>query len=47
MNWGESISRVIEYIENNLSNDITIEDIANYLNYYHFILKFKYETAWH
>jgi len=31
MNWSESISRAIEYIENNLTNDITIEDIANYL----------------
>ncbi|MBP3708140.1 MAG: AraC family transcriptional regulator [Clostridia bacterium] len=31
MNWSESISRAIEYIENNLTNDITIEDIANHL----------------
>lgn len=31
MNWSEVISRAIEYIENNLTNDITIEDIANYL----------------
>lgn len=30
MNWCESISRSIEYIENNLTNDITIEDISNY-----------------
>lgn len=30
MNWNESISRAIEYIENNLTNDITIEDIASY-----------------
>lgn len=30
MNWSESISRAIEYIENNLTNDITIEDISNY-----------------
>jgi AraC family transcriptional regulator len=30
MNWCESISRAIEYIENNLTNDITIEDISNY-----------------
>ena len=31
MNWCESISRAIEYIENNLTNDITVEDIANHL----------------
>lgn len=31
MNWSESISRAIEYIENNLTNDISMEDIANYL----------------
>lgn len=31
MNWSESVSKAIEYIENNLTNDITIEDIANYL----------------
>lgn len=31
MNWSESISRAIEYIENNLTNDITIENIANHL----------------
>lgn len=30
MNWSESISRAIEYIENNLTNDITIVDIAEY-----------------
>ena len=30
MNWCESISTAIEYIENNLTNDITIEDISNY-----------------
>lgn len=30
MNWSEAISRAIEYIENNLTNDITIEDISNY-----------------
>ena len=30
MNWSESISRAIEYIENNLTNDITTQDIANY-----------------
>lgn len=29
VNWSESISRAIEYIENNLTNDITIEDISN------------------
>ncbi len=31
MNWSQSISRAIEYIENNLTNDISIEDIANYV----------------
>ena len=31
MNWSVSISKAIEYIENNLTNDINIEDIANYL----------------
>lgn len=31
MNWSESISRAIEYIENNLTNDISVEDIANHL----------------
>lgn len=30
MNWSESISRAIEYIENNLTNGITMEDISNY-----------------
>lgn len=30
MNWNESISRAIEYIENNLTNDITIDDVANH-----------------
>lgn len=30
MNWNESISRAIEYIESNLTNDITIQDIADY-----------------
>lgn len=30
MNWSESISRAIEYIESNLTNDITIQDIADY-----------------
>lgn len=30
MNWSEAISKAIEYIENNLTNDITIEDISNY-----------------
>lgn len=30
MNWSESISRSIEYIENNLTNNITLEDISNY-----------------
>lgn len=32
MNWSESISSAIEYIENNLTNDISIEGIANYLH---------------
>lgn len=31
MNWSEAISRSIEYIEDNLTNDITIEEIANHL----------------
>lgn len=31
MNWSESISRAIEYIENNLTNDIRMEDIASQL----------------
>ena len=31
MNWSESIVKAIEYIENNLTNDITVEDIANHL----------------
>jgi len=31
MNWNESISRAIEYIENNLTNGISIENIANCL----------------
>ena len=39
MNWSESISRAIEYIENNLTNDITIEDIANHSYIHHFIFK--------
>lgn len=30
MNWSEAISRAIEYIENNLTNDITIQDISKY-----------------
>lgn len=30
MNWIESISRAIEYIEKNLTNDLKIEDIASY-----------------
>lgn len=32
MNWSESISRAVEYIENNLTNDISMEDIANHLH---------------
>lgn len=31
MNWSESISEAVEYIENNLTNDISIKDIADYL----------------
>lgn len=31
MNWSESISRAVEYIESNLTNDISMEDIANCL----------------
>lgn len=31
MNWNESISRTIEYIESNLTNDITIEDISKHV----------------
>lgn len=31
MNWSEAISRSIEYIEDNLTNDITMEEIANHL----------------
>ena len=27
MNWCESISKAIEYIENNLTNDLSIETI--------------------
>ena len=30
MNWSESISRAIEYIEKNLTSDLTIEEISNY-----------------
>ena len=30
MNWIESISRALEYIENNLTNDLKIENIAIY-----------------
>ncbi len=29
MNWNESISKALDYIENNLTNDITIDDIAS------------------
>lgn len=31
MNWSESISKAVEYIEQNLTNDISIEEIANHL----------------
>ena len=30
MNWSESIKAAIDYIEDNLTNDITINDISNY-----------------
>ncbi len=38
MNWSESISRAIEYIENNLTNEITVQDIANnsYISSFYF-----------
>lgn len=32
MNWSEAISRAITYIENNLTNDITVEDISKYVH---------------
>lgn len=32
MNWIEAISQAIEYIEKNLTNDITMQDIANHLH---------------
>lgn len=41
MNWSESISRTIEYIENNLTNNITTQDIANYL----YILSFYFQIV--
>ncbi len=31
MNWSETISRAIDYIENNLTSDISIDDIAKQL----------------
>ncbi|MDO5556645.1 MAG: AraC family transcriptional regulator [Clostridia bacterium] len=31
MNWIESISKAIDYIEKNITNDITIDDIAKYV----------------
>lgn len=31
MNWSEAIGRAILYIENNLTNDITVKDIAKYV----------------
>lgn len=30
MNWNESISRAIDYIEKNLTEDITVQDVADY-----------------
>lgn len=41
MNWSESISKAIEYIENNLTNNISIEDIANHL----FISSFYFQKG--
>lgn len=32
MEWTESISRAIEFIENHITEDITVGDIANYVN---------------
>lgn len=32
MEWAESISKAIEYIENNITEDISVEDIAKYVN---------------
>ena len=31
MEWIESITKAIRYIENNLTNDISIEDVANHV----------------
>ena len=38
MNWSESIKVAIDYIENNLTNDITINDISkkSYISPYYF-----------
>lgn len=38
MNWSESISRAIEYIENNITSDLSIEDISKhaYISPYYF-----------
>ncbi len=30
MNWSEAISKVLEYIEKNLTNEITIDDISKH-----------------
>lgn len=32
MEWAESISKAIEYIENNITENISVEDIAMYVN---------------
>lgn len=32
MNWSEAIRKAILYIENNLTHDITIEDVSNDVN---------------
>ncbi|MCI8410334.1 MAG: AraC family transcriptional regulator [Lachnospiraceae bacterium] len=32
MEWAESISKAIEYIENNITEDISVEDIAKHVN---------------
>ena len=39
MNWSESIKVAIDYIENNLTNDITINDISKKVIYHHIIFK--------
>ena len=45
MNWSESIKAAIDYIEDNLTNDITINDISKkcYISPYYFQKGFSYE----